>query len=709
MKKSLKYVIFFLFSIAGNSKLFAQTDGKFYSLLSAGGAGMGTINVFDPLNNSDTAAVDFTGPNGNSAYVSNFIQLKDGNLYGMTAFGGNGNGNIIRYSIQTGKDSVLYNLPSNGDSGQFIYGSLCHATNDLLYGMTYEGGTIYGSGVLFSFDYHTGTYRVLVQFRGATIGAYPTGTPIQVTDSLLYGQTSYNNEYGYNTGTLFKYNIYTGDTTRVYTFTGGADGGYPRGSLIKASNGLLYGLTLLGGTHDNGVLFSFNTTTNTETVLVNFGAGTNGSYPEESLLQASDSNLYGTTKNGGLYGAGTLFRYNIATNTETVLYNFNNAFDTDGAYPITDLIQASDGLLYGNTFVSGTYGYGTIYSYNLASNTKKTLYSYTNATGTYPYGDPFEAMSANVSVVNNHCPNDVSGSLTVNVRGGDPPFTYLWSTGATTSSISNLASGIYYDTVWDSRGIGFPSIDTVKPLPMVLTFNVSNPCYDTNNGVAAVNVSGGIGPFTYLWSTGETTDTIYNLSNGTYTCTIKDSDGCPATNTVVISQATPLVIDSIVPEEQTYPYNNGSVTVYVKGGIPPGDSACYLYLWSNGGPDSAKITNLDSGTYAVCVTSCYGCGSACSDSAVVLTGTKKFANPANLITIYPVPSNGLINLKLAGNNFENIEITDALGRPVYKKLLNSQLIENIQQIDLSAQPNGVYILYVASQQGILTRKIIIQK
>ena len=66
-------------------------------------------------------------------------------------------------------------------------------------------------------------------------------------------------------------------------------------------------------------------------------------------------------------------------------------------------------------------------------------------------------------------------------------------------------------------------------------------------------------------------------------------------------------------------------------------------------------------------------------------------------------------MNLVGNNFENIEITNTLGVPVYKEALNSPPENNTLHIDLGAQPNGVYILFVTSQQGVSTRKIIIQK
>src|SRR5579862_9217375 len=133
MKRILRPVLSLLILLITSLCLKAQVDGLMYGMTYGGGLNanppFGVINKFDPLTNSNIAVVKFNSNNGKEPY-GNFIQLNNGLLYGTTAYGGNGLGNIFQYNIQTGQETVLYNLPSSTDSGGFIYGTLCHATND---------------------------------------------------------------------------------------------------------------------------------------------------------------------------------------------------------------------------------------------------------------------------------------------------------------------------------------------------------------------------------------------------------------------------------------------------------------------------------------------------------------------------------------------------------------------------------------------------
>src|SRR6185312_4798557 len=185
-------------------------------------------------------------------------------------------------------------------------------------------------------------------FNG-TNGEYPSGNLIQGSDSNRYGMTSGGGTY--NFGTVFKCAT-SGTLTTLYNLndTNGANclinTNFYCGSLIQATDGTLYGMTPYGGAsgHGFGTIFKCSTAGVFGTIHI-MGSTPIGFNPQESLIQASDSNVYGLTNCGGTYGAGTVFKYSTA-GALTTLVSFN---DTNGGGPLANLVQASDGNFYGTT------------------------------------------------------------------------------------------------------------------------------------------------------------------------------------------------------------------------------------------------------------------------------------------------------------------------------------------------------------------------
>ncbi|MCU0346397.1 MAG: SprB repeat-containing protein, partial [Saprospiraceae bacterium] len=138
---------------------------------------------------------------------------------------------------------------------------------------------------------------------------------------------------------------------------------------------------------------------------------------------------------------------------------------------------------------------------------------------------------------NVNCNGGNNGSATVSVANGTAPYTYLWSNGATTPTISNLVAGNYTVTATDNGGNTGTLIVNISQ-PAAINANVTGvdeTSAPANNGSATAAPTGGTSPYTYLWSTGATTASINNLNSGTYTVTVTDSHTCTKTGSVVIS------------------------------------------------------------------------------------------------------------------------------------------------------------------------------
>ncbi len=181
---------------------------------------------------------------------------------------------------------------------------------------------------------------------------------VQASDGNFYGTISAGGTR--QSGTVFRITL-GGILTTLYNFTGNADGGIPRAGLIQASDGNLYGTTSSGGTGVGGGGTGCRVTRGgPRTTLYSFCSQvsqticTDGASPLGGLVQASDGNLYGTTSGGGTgnsyaFSTGTVFRITPG-GTLTTLYSFcSQTSCADGAEPVSGVIQASDGNLYGTT------------------------------------------------------------------------------------------------------------------------------------------------------------------------------------------------------------------------------------------------------------------------------------------------------------------------------------------------------------------------
>jgi gliding motility-associated-like protein len=198
--------------------------------------------------------------------------------------------------------------------------------------------------------------------------------------------------------------------------------------------------------------------------------------------------------------------------------------------------------------------------------------------------------------------------ISANVTGGTGPYTYLWSTGATTPVISNLGPGIYTVTVTDANGCRARESIEVLPAPnWRLNLEALNPvsCFGGNDGSIQLSLANAREPVKIRWSNGvEDQLFIGNLLAGTYSVEVIDALGCIITSTFNIREPEILNMNEVVENSQCAGSNNGSISLNVTGGSAP-----YTFRWSHG-PNSRNLRNLGPGTYSVVVTDRNGCSTA---------------------------------------------------------------------------------------------------
>ena len=205
------------------------------------------------------------------------------------------------------------------------------------------------------------------------------------------------------------------------------------------------------------------------------------------------------------------------------------------------------------------------------------------------------------------CFGQGNGAIDLSVSGGTPGYSYVWSNGSILQDISNLIAGNYNVSIKDINGcLKSKSIAITQPsAPLSLTESHINVlCYGNATGAINLSVSGGTAPYVFLWSNGEITEDVINLSSGSYSVRVRDVKGCEENLTVNVLQPDSQ-LSSIVngTDVACFGGSTGAVDLQVSGGTSP-----YSYLWNNGST-SEDVTGLKNGNYAVVIKDKNGCES----------------------------------------------------------------------------------------------------
>jgi uncharacterized repeat protein (TIGR03803 family) len=304
-----------------------------------------------------------------------------GNLYGTTeSYGPAGLGVVFKLD-SAGQETVLLGF-SVAANGSYPNAGVIADSAGNLYGTTPQGGPA-NAGVVYKLD-STAHQTVLYAFTGGANGGYPSGGVIRDPAGNLYGTA----------GTVVYKLDTAGQETVLYTFTGGADGCSPNG-LVRDTAGNFYGTTAFCGTGGYGVVYKLDTAGH-QTVLYSFTGGADGASPYAGVIRDSAGNLYGTTVEGGApggcygSGCGVVFKVDPAGH-ETVLHRFTGG--SDGGLPQAGVIRDSAGNLYGTTSSFGTGG--AVYKLDPTGHAT-VLYSFTGADGSQPYAGVIRDSAGNL-------------------------------------------------------------------------------------------------------------------------------------------------------------------------------------------------------------------------------------------------------------------------------------------------------------------------
>lgn len=286
-----------------------------------------------------------------------------------------------------------------------------------------------------------------------------------------------------------------------------------------------------------------------------------------------------------------------------------------------------------------------------------------------------ESININVVPFNIDCSASTAGSAVTEVSGGLPPYNYFWSTGATTPDINGLEPGTYNVSIVDANGCLQSASATVEQNNdlEILTTVVGPSCFGAANGVILASANGGSGDYTFLWNTGATTASIFDLPEGDYQVSVTDSNGCNGVKNAALTNPEMLKVESIVTEPACESASSGSIELVVEGGSPP-----YSYSW-NTGQTSYNIFDLTSGSYTVTVVDANNCSEELAFELNIATPMQLYFQSVNATE----GNNGSINLSIEG------------GIPPFSfEWSNGATTEDIS--DLSS---GLYIVTVTDEGG----------
>ena len=284
---------------------------------------------------------------------------------------------------------------------------------------------------------------------------------------------------------------------------------------------------------------------------------------------------------------------------------------TDGSASISNISQGGNNVPATDFTIKWNAGNQTTPAVSGLSGGQTYTVTVTNSLGctgsaSITIGNPALVEALLVSTEDVRCANGADGAATVSGKGGTQPYTYKWSSGQTTATVTDLTPGDFTVIVTDAQGCTASLQVTIgEPAPLTLDFkNDPVKCYGESNGISFATAEGGKPPYSFTWSDGTTGNEATDLPAGEYALTITDANGCSVEKTTVITQpSSPLLATTTVKDVTCFGLRDGQIQINGTGGSPP-----YTYsldgLNYNGNATQIALT---SGNYDIFIKDKNGC------------------------------------------------------------------------------------------------------
>jgi hypothetical protein len=261
-------------------------------------------------------------------------------------------------------------------------------------------------------------------------------------------------------------------------------------------------------------------------------------------------------------------------------------------------------------------------------------------------------------------------AIVAGTSGGTPGYTYMWSTGGTSTSISNLAAGVYTYTVTDVNGCTSTSSSTVIE-PAVLSGSFTSSAVLCNGGMSTITLSATGGTTPYIG------DSTFQVMAGSYSYVITDDNGCTSSVSVTVTEPAAISVNATTVDVSCFGDSTGSIDLTVTGGTAP-----FSFSWNNGAFTTEDLTNIPAGSYSGILTDANGC----QDSGTVVVSQPLAPLSISVASTNPTTcsgSNGMIDATISG------------GTPAYTYVWsNGPTTEDNNNL-----PAGTYTLTVTDTAG----------